>query len=222
MSFFWTCMLYSQFSLSYTLSLFGLSSSILNEVDYILIMQIKLYLLELFSSFVKMKTFWLLFVKLLQFFLRPKQMTKRHNVVSFLQHDVSGNRILLPVDLSYFALLLCHSLYDAVSSLLKNKIHRLPVIDPLTGNTLYILTHKRILKFLKLFVSFINHHMWLITTNQGLSLIWSKWWRTFSDSYLFKLHFDTCIIQISSGASDMARFVLLIGVTPRKLVSILF
>lgn len=47
----------------------------------------------------------------------------------------------------------CTSLYDAVSSLLKNKIHRLPVIDPLTGNTLYILTHKRILKFLKLFVS---------------------------------------------------------------------
>uniref|UniRef100_A0A673CQW8 5'-AMP-activated protein kinase subunit gamma-1 n=1 Tax=Sphaeramia orbicularis TaxID=375764 RepID=A0A673CQW8_9TELE len=44
------------------------------------------------------------------------------------------------------------SLYDAVSSLLKNKIHRLPVIDPLTGNTLYILTHKRILKFLKLFM----------------------------------------------------------------------
>lgn len=45
------------------------------------------------------------------------------------------------------------SLYDAVSSLIKNKIHRLPVIDPLTGNTLYILTHKRILKFLKLFIS---------------------------------------------------------------------
>uniref|UniRef100_A0A673X0E0 5'-AMP-activated protein kinase subunit gamma-1 n=1 Tax=Salmo trutta TaxID=8032 RepID=A0A673X0E0_SALTR len=45
------------------------------------------------------------------------------------------------------------SLYDAVSSLLKNKIHRLPVVDPLTGNTLYILTHKRILKFLKLFIS---------------------------------------------------------------------
>lgn len=40
-----------------------------------------------------------------------------------------------------------------MSSLLRNKIHRLPVIDPLTGNTLYILTHKRILKFLKLFVS---------------------------------------------------------------------
>uniref|UniRef100_W5MLM1 5'-AMP-activated protein kinase subunit gamma-1 n=1 Tax=Lepisosteus oculatus TaxID=7918 RepID=W5MLM1_LEPOC len=45
------------------------------------------------------------------------------------------------------------SLYDAVSSLVEHKIHRLPVIDPLTGNTLYILTHKRILKFLKLFIS---------------------------------------------------------------------
>ncbi|NWX77704.1 AAKG1 kinase, partial [Alca torda] len=44
------------------------------------------------------------------------------------------------------------SLFDAVSSLIRNKIHRLPVIDPNSGNTLYILTHKRILKFLKLFV----------------------------------------------------------------------
>ncbi|XP_028831987.1 5'-AMP-activated protein kinase subunit gamma-1-like isoform X2 [Denticeps clupeoides] len=44
------------------------------------------------------------------------------------------------------------SLFDAVSSLIKNKIHRLPVIDPVTGNALYILTHKRILKFLQFFV----------------------------------------------------------------------
>ncbi|CAH2224259.1 5 -AMP-activated kinase subunit gamma-1 isoform X1 [Pelobates cultripes] len=44
------------------------------------------------------------------------------------------------------------SLYDAVSSLIKNRIHRLPVISPDSGNTLYILTHKRILKFLKLFM----------------------------------------------------------------------
>lgn len=56
------------------------------------------------------------------------------------------------------------SLYDAVSSLLKHKIHRLPVIDPLTGNTLYILTHKRILKFLKLFVSMIFSHLGLSAT----------------------------------------------------------
>ena len=33
------------------------------------------------------------------------------------------------------------------------EIHRLPVIDPETGNVLYILTHKRLLKFLYLYVS---------------------------------------------------------------------
>ncbi|XP_068428659.1 5'-AMP-activated protein kinase subunit gamma-3b isoform X2 [Clinocottus analis] len=43
------------------------------------------------------------------------------------------------------------SLFDAIYSLLKNKIHRLPVIDPASGNVLHILTHKRILKFLHIF-----------------------------------------------------------------------
>uniref|UniRef100_A0A8C0YL37 Protein kinase, AMP-activated, gamma 3b non-catalytic subunit n=2 Tax=Cyprinus carpio TaxID=7962 RepID=A0A8C0YL37_CYPCA len=44
------------------------------------------------------------------------------------------------------------SLFEAIYSLLKNKIHRLPVIDPESGNVLHILTHKRILKFLHIFV----------------------------------------------------------------------
>uniref|UniRef100_A0A3Q3W853 CBS domain-containing protein n=1 Tax=Mola mola TaxID=94237 RepID=A0A3Q3W853_MOLML len=44
------------------------------------------------------------------------------------------------------------SLFDAIYSLLKHKIHRLPVIDPESGNVLNILTHKRILKFLHIFV----------------------------------------------------------------------
>ncbi|XP_076021557.1 5'-AMP-activated protein kinase subunit gamma-1 [Genypterus blacodes] len=43
------------------------------------------------------------------------------------------------------------SLFEAIYSLLKNKIHRLPVIDPESGNVLHILTHKRILKFLHIF-----------------------------------------------------------------------
>lgn len=64
------------------------------------------------------------------------------------------------------------SLYDAVSSLLKNKIHRLPVIDPLTGNTLYILTHKRILKFLKLFVSPFHR---LLTSSSIFSQLEVNW-----------------------------------------------
>ncbi|XP_037644954.1 5'-AMP-activated protein kinase subunit gamma-3b isoform X1 [Sebastes umbrosus] len=47
------------------------------------------------------------------------------------------------------------SLFEAIYSLLKNKIHRLPVIDPASGNVLHILTHKRILKFLHIFGSTI-------------------------------------------------------------------
>uniref|UniRef100_A0A3Q3JUI2 CBS domain-containing protein n=1 Tax=Monopterus albus TaxID=43700 RepID=A0A3Q3JUI2_MONAL len=47
------------------------------------------------------------------------------------------------------------NLFDAIYSLLKNKIHRLPVIDPVSGNVLHILTHKRILKFLYIFGSMI-------------------------------------------------------------------
>lgn len=45
------------------------------------------------------------------------------------------------------------SLYDAIKTLIHSRIHRLPVIDPSTGNVLYILTHKRILRFLFLYVS---------------------------------------------------------------------
>lgn len=45
------------------------------------------------------------------------------------------------------------SLYDAIKTLIHNRIHRLPVIDPMTGNVLYILTHKRILRFLFLYIN---------------------------------------------------------------------
>eukprot|EP00096_Caligus_rogercresseyi_P011939 TRINITY_DN4855_c0_g1_i3.p1 TRINITY_DN4855_c0_g1~~TRINITY_DN4855_c0_g1_i3.p1 ORF type:complete len:475 (+),score=155.03 TRINITY_DN4855_c0_g1_i3:1636-3060(+) len=44
------------------------------------------------------------------------------------------------------------SLYDAIRFLILNKIHRLPIIDPKTNNVLYILTHKRLLKFLFLYI----------------------------------------------------------------------
>lgn len=45
------------------------------------------------------------------------------------------------------------SLFDAIRMLITNRIHRLPVIDPETGNVLYILTHKRILRFLFLYIN---------------------------------------------------------------------
>uniref|UniRef100_A0AAY4B0U9 CBS domain-containing protein n=1 Tax=Denticeps clupeoides TaxID=299321 RepID=A0AAY4B0U9_9TELE len=55
------------------------------------------------------------------------------------------------IETSVDHLLPTNSLFEAIYSLLKNKIHRLPVIDPETGNVLHILTHKRILKFLHIF-----------------------------------------------------------------------
>ncbi|XP_030894501.1 5'-AMP-activated protein kinase subunit gamma-3 isoform X4 [Leptonychotes weddellii] len=45
------------------------------------------------------------------------------------------------------------SLFEAVYTLIKNRIHRLPVLDPVSGAMLHILTHKRLLKFLHIFVS---------------------------------------------------------------------
>uniref|UniRef100_A0A1I8JPC5 Peptidase_M13 domain-containing protein n=1 Tax=Macrostomum lignano TaxID=282301 RepID=A0A1I8JPC5_9PLAT len=45
------------------------------------------------------------------------------------------------------------SLLDAIRLLLHAKVHRLPVVEPHTGNALFILTHKRILKYI-----FLNMH----------------------------------------------------------------
>lgn len=44
------------------------------------------------------------------------------------------------------------SLYDAIKVLTKNRVHRLPIIDPITGNVVCIVTHKRILRYLYLFI----------------------------------------------------------------------
>ncbi|NXX19592.1 AAKG1 kinase, partial [Podargus strigoides] len=62
------------------------------------------------------------------------------------------------------------SLFDAVTSLIRNKIHRLPVIDPASGNTLYILTHKRILKFLKLFIAEVPKPKFMAQTLEELRI----------------------------------------------------
>jgi 5'-AMP-activated protein kinase regulatory gamma subunit len=47
------------------------------------------------------------------------------------------------------------SLFEAIQMLYKYRVHRLPVLDQTTGNVLYILTHKRILRFLFLYVSIV-------------------------------------------------------------------
>lgn len=70
--------------------------------------------------------------------------------------------------LSPHDVLITHSLFDAVYSLIKHKIHRLPAIEPVSGNVLHILTHKRILKFLHIFVSAgaACAHTWLVVGAQ--------------------------------------------------------
>ncbi|CAI4229033.1 unnamed protein product [Auanema sp. JU1783] len=44
------------------------------------------------------------------------------------------------------------SLHRAVQVLCESKVHRLPVLDRTTGNISYILTHKRLMKFLSLYM----------------------------------------------------------------------
>lgn len=53
------------------------------------------------------------------------------------------------------------SLYDAVRLLLQARVHRLPVIDPKTGNALFIVTHKRILKYIFLYIHQLPMPAWL-------------------------------------------------------------
>lgn len=45
------------------------------------------------------------------------------------------------------------SLFEAIKTLIMNHVHRLPVIDKATGNAIYILTHKRILRFMYLYIN---------------------------------------------------------------------
>lgn len=45
------------------------------------------------------------------------------------------------------------SLHDAINLLSKNRVHRLLMIDPLSGDVLYILSHKRILRFLFVYLN---------------------------------------------------------------------
>ncbi len=54
-----------------------------------------------------------------------------------------------------------HSLYEGIKVLVEHKIHRLPVINPVTGNALYILTHKRILEIImqKVIRSILKHSL---------------------------------------------------------------
>jgi len=62
------------------------------------------------------------------------------------------------------------SLFEAIQMLYKNRVHRLPVVDKSTGNALYILTHKRILRFLFLYIYNLPEPKFMHQTLEELKL----------------------------------------------------
>lgn len=92
-----------------------------------------------------------------------------------------------PVQVTWVAsLFVSFSLLKAAFLLSKQHIHRLPVLDPNDGSPLFILTHKRILKFLWLFVSYllttsfcfflspllpVNFYIWTSYRDSALTMI---------------------------------------------------
>jgi len=90
------------------------------------------------------------FIKILQMYYTSPSVTmeelEEHKLDTW--RNVLRNQVMPLVSISPDA-----SLFDAIRTLIHNRIHRLPVIDPDTGNVLYILTHKRILRFLFLYIN---------------------------------------------------------------------
>ena len=71
-------------------------------------------------------------------------------MADFEEHTIQSWRELMNKQYSAFVSIDPNcSLFSGLYQLMKHKIHRLPVVDIDTGNPLYILTHKRILKFIK-------------------------------------------------------------------------
>ncbi|PAV72164.1 hypothetical protein WR25_00014 [Diploscapter pachys] len=62
------------------------------------------------------------------------------------------------------------SLYRAVQVLCESKVHRLPVLDRQTGNISYILTHKRIIKFLSLYINDLPRPSYMDQTPKELGI----------------------------------------------------
>lgn len=56
------------------------------------------------------------------------------------------------------------SLYQAISSMIAHKTHRLPIIDPESGNVLYILNQRQLLRFLLNFVPNLQYFDHLTTS----------------------------------------------------------
>ncbi|XP_023936622.1 5'-AMP-activated protein kinase subunit gamma-2 [Bicyclus anynana] len=72
----------------------------------------------------------------------------------FEKHTLHNwRKILRPTRKPLCSLSPDQSLHEAINLLSKNRVHRLLIIDPLTGDVLYILSHKRILRFLFVYLN---------------------------------------------------------------------
>jgi hypothetical protein len=57
----------------------------------------------------------------------------------------------------FFLFYFLFSLSTAIVTLIQHKVHRIPVIDPINHDFLFLITHKRILKFLYLYVCYLKN-----------------------------------------------------------------
>jgi 5'-AMP-activated protein kinase regulatory gamma subunit len=89
------------------------------------------------------------FIKILQKYYKSPLVKmdelEEHKIATWRDVLADYNRPLIHIDPDA-------NLFQAIRSLIENKVHRLPVIDQRTGNALYVLTHKRILRFLYLYI----------------------------------------------------------------------
>ncbi|CAJ0578747.1 unnamed protein product, partial [Mesorhabditis spiculigera] len=79
------------------------------------------------------------------------------------------------------------SLYQAVELLVNHKVHRLPVLDQEAGNICYILTHKRLMKFLYFYMSDLPRPTFLDKTPRELGI--GSW------GEVLTIHTDTPLIE---------------------------
>lgn len=86
-------------------------------------------------------------------------------------HKIATWREVLKDDLKPFVFIDPDaSLFEAVKALIDNHVHRLPVVDPNTGNAIYILTHKRILRFLHIYLRDLPKPSFMGKTLKELSI----------------------------------------------------
>ncbi|XP_078703157.1 5'-AMP-activated protein kinase subunit gamma-1-like isoform X23 [Branchiostoma floridae x Branchiostoma belcheri] len=88
---------------------------------------------------------------------------EEHKIATWREVLGLTNRPLVSIDPD-------ETLFEGIKRLIGCKIHRLPVIDETTGNAIYVLTHKRILKFLWLYLKDIPKPDYMNNTLEELGI----------------------------------------------------